>query len=71
MKSSGEFSMLSKVFLAGIILVSGIPMNNAFAATGTQNTVDVKKIAGYVMGTPNEEGGVAEIVKYNSDNEKF
>ncbi|RTR25956.1 LPXTG cell wall anchor domain-containing protein [Robertmurraya yapensis] len=71
MASSGKFSLFSKVFLAGTILVLGIPMTNAFAATGIQNTVDVKKIAGYTMGEPNEEGGVAEIVKYNSDNEKF
>ncbi|TKC16727.1 choice-of-anchor I family protein [Robertmurraya kyonggiensis] len=71
MKSSGKFSSFSKVILAGIILASGIPMNNAFAATGIQNSIDVKKIAGYKMGESNEEGGVAEIVKYNSDNEKF
>ncbi|MGG0717530.1 choice-of-anchor I family protein [Robertmurraya massiliosenegalensis] len=73
MKSSGKLSLLSKVFLAGTILVSGIPMyvNHAAAEVGYQNSLEVKKIAGYKMGEANADGGVAEIVKYNSDNEKF
>lgn len=35
------------------------------------DTVTVKKIAGYVAGTANDDGGVAEIVKYNPVNNKF
>ncbi len=73
MKSNGKFNLFSKIVLGGILLVSGIPMNvdEAIAATAIQNTVEVEKIAGYSMGQTNEDGGVAEIVKYNSDNEKF
>lgn len=35
------------------------------------DTVTVTKIAGYVAGVANEDGGVAEIVKYNPVNNKF
>jgi hypothetical protein len=36
-----------------------------------QNTMDISKIAGYSTGFSDEEGGVAEIVKYNPHNKKF
>lgn len=73
MKRNEKFSFFSKVFLAGTLLVSGIPAyaSDAFAETGYQNSLEVKKIAGYKMGQANADGGVAEIVKYNADNEKF
>lgn len=36
-----------------------------------ENTLDISKIAGYDVGVKDEDGGVAEIVKFNSDNNKF
>ncbi|RRJ64178.1 multifunctional 2',3'-cyclic-nucleotide 2'-phosphodiesterase/5'-nucleotidase/3'-nucleotidase [Paenibacillus oralis] len=36
-----------------------------------EDTLQIRKIATYSVGTPNEDGGVAEIVKYNKDNGKF
>lgn len=71
MKSSKKFGLFSKVILTGTLLVSGIPMYAGAAETGYQDALEVKKIAGYKMGEANEDGGVAEIVKYNSDNKKF
>ncbi|WP_342431242.1 choice-of-anchor I family protein [Neobacillus sp. FSL H8-0543] len=35
------------------------------------NTMELKKIAGFSTGLTDEDGGVAEIVKYNADNGKF
>jgi len=35
------------------------------------DTLAINKIAEYSVGTSNEDGGVAEIVKYNKDNGKF
>lgn len=35
------------------------------------NTLELEKIAGFSTGVTDEEGGVAEIVKYNSENRKF
>ena len=36
-----------------------------------KNTIDVKKIANYYTGTQNADGGAAEIVKFNADNNKM
>lgn len=36
-----------------------------------KDTLQIRKIAAYSVGAPNEDGGVAEIVKYNNDNGKF
>lgn len=36
-----------------------------------ESTLDISKIAGYDTGVADEDGGVAEIVKFNSDNNKF
>ena len=36
-----------------------------------KDTIDVEKIANYYTGTQNADGGVAEIVKFNSDNNKM
>ena len=73
MKSKFKLNMFSKMALAGSILFTGVPFNvhNVSAETGISNTLDIKKIAGYSIGQTNEDGGVAEIVKYNSDNQKF
>lgn len=39
--------------------------------TKIPNTIEIEKIAGFSTGLTDEDGGVAEIVKYNSDNGKF
>ncbi|WP_336791069.1 choice-of-anchor I family protein [Paenibacillus sp. MMO-177] len=36
-----------------------------------RDTLSVEKIGTFSIGTPNKDGGVAEIVKYNKDNNKF
>ncbi|MFS0659509.1 choice-of-anchor I family protein [Niallia alba] len=41
------------------------------SAATFSDTIDVKKIASYSTGLTDKDGGVAEIVKYNPDNQKF
>ncbi|WP_235441537.1 choice-of-anchor I family protein [Paenibacillus sp. IHB B 3415] len=41
------------------------------AAPLTEDVIDITKIGGYAVGTTSEDGGVAEIIKYNRDNGKF
>ncbi|QHW31578.1 hypothetical protein GZH47_12500 [Paenibacillus rhizovicinus] len=36
-----------------------------------QDSVSITKLGSFIAGTPNADGGVAEIVKYNTDNHKF
>ncbi|WP_441897187.1 choice-of-anchor I family protein [Paenibacillus sp. YAF4_2] len=36
-----------------------------------EDTISIEKIASFSLGTFNKDGGVAEIVKYNKDNNKF
>ncbi|WP_235949493.1 choice-of-anchor I family protein [Paenibacillus glycinis] len=36
-----------------------------------QDKISMKKLGSFIAGTPNEDGGVAEIVKYNPENHKF
>ncbi|MEH7235611.1 choice-of-anchor I family protein [Bacillus sp. JJ1562] len=73
MKNHTKLKMFSKVLLAGFLLgsVSPITGNHAHAKMDIPNPDGVNKIAGYSMGYSNEDGGVAEIVKYNSANQKF
>ncbi|MEH7274971.1 choice-of-anchor I family protein [Neobacillus vireti] len=73
MKSHFKLNMFSKMVLAGSLLLTGVPfaVQNVSAETGIPNTLDIKKVAGYSIGTTNEDGGVAEIIKYNSENQKF
>ncbi|MEH7252450.1 choice-of-anchor I family protein [Neobacillus niacini] len=73
MKSHFKRNIFGKLVLAGSILLTGVPFNvqNVSAETGISTTLDIKKIAGYSIGQTNKDGGVAEIVKYNADNQKF
>ncbi|SDM86630.1 choice-of-anchor I family protein [Bacillus sp. OK048] len=73
MKSHVKRNIFGKLVLAGSILLTGVPFNvqNVSAETGISTTLDIKKIAGYSIGQTNKDGGVAEIVKYNADNQKF
>ncbi|WP_334073466.1 MULTISPECIES: choice-of-anchor I family protein [Paenibacillus] len=43
----------------------------ALSPAPAKDTLRIRKIAGYETGTPNKDGGVAEIVRYNRDNGKF
>ncbi|WP_316571375.1 choice-of-anchor I family protein [Neobacillus sp. YIM B06451] len=72
-KGNQKFNVFSKVMLAGSMLLLNSQMNvhNVSAETRFPTSMEVKKIAGYSMGMTNEDGGVAEIVKYNADNKKF
>ncbi|SFI73214.1 S-layer homology domain-containing protein [Paenibacillus sp. UNC496MF] len=38
---------------------------------GHPDTVNITKLGSFIAGEPNEDGGVAEIVKYNPENRKF
>ena len=73
MKNRLKLGVFSKIVLVGGILLSSNPMNvhNVSAEAEIPDSIDVKKIAGYSIGLTNEDGGIAEIVKYNSDNQKF
>jgi hypothetical protein len=41
------------------------------AAPPTEDVISITKIGGYAVGTTSEDGGVAEIIKYNRDNGRF
>ncbi|RDU38947.1 Ig domain-containing protein [Neobacillus piezotolerans] len=70
MKSIPKLNVFTKVMLAGSMLLLGSQLNVS-AETRFPTSMEVKKIAGYSMRMTNEDGGVAEIVKYNADNKKF
>ncbi len=55
------------LLLAGLLSVGLVP--SALAAQ--DNTPALEKIAGYSTGYSDQEGGVAEIVAYSQDNQKF
>lgn len=50
---------------------SMVSANGAGASDELQLTYNLNKIGSYSAGTHNEDGGVAEIVKYNKENGKF
>ncbi|AFH62935.2 choice-of-anchor I family protein [Paenibacillus caseinilyticus] len=67
---------------AGEYTVSVTVTDSAYAVTqrtvpftvqagGIKDRIRMTKIGGYSVGTTNEDGGVAEIIKYNKDNGKF
>ncbi|MCD7035926.1 choice-of-anchor I family protein [Metabacillus sp. GX 13764] len=63
-------SMAASMFAASLL----IPLNHAGAESTKEyypKTMDISKIAGYSTGASDEDGGVAEIIKYNKDNQKF
>ncbi|MBP3041590.1 Ig-like domain-containing protein [Bacillaceae bacterium Marseille-Q3522] len=68
------FQKLSAFSLAGSLLFTSglatIPAVQAETAAFTDSMV-IEKIAGYDTGLTDEDGGVAEIVKYNTENQKF
>ena len=57
------------LLMAGILSVGLVP--GAFAAQDGQAAPTLEKIAGYSTGYSDQEGGVAEIVAYSQDNQKF
>ncbi|MEK4666413.1 choice-of-anchor I family protein [Niallia sp. FSL R7-0271] len=66
MKLSKKLKGISTLSLTGLMLFSAYP-----SITLADSSLDVKKIASYSTGITDEDGGVAEIVQYNKDNEKF
>lgn len=49
-----------------------LPLNiKKAAAAPTEDAISITKIGGYSVGTTSEDGGVAEIIRYNRDNGKF
>lgn len=66
MKLPKKLKGISALSLTGLMLFSAYP-----SITLAESSLDVKKIASYSTGITDEDGGVAEIVKYNKDNEKF
>lgn len=61
------------LILGGALLFSSIPvgLHQADAQAAFSDTLTAEKIAGYSTGLQDKDGGVAEIVKYNPDNQKF
>lgn len=66
MKLSKKLKGISTLSLTGLMLFSAYP-----SITSAESSTEVKKIAHYSTGLTDEDGGVAEIVQYNKDNEKF
>lgn len=75
MKKLRLFSRFTALSLASTLIASNylgiLPSSSVNAASTIPITLEVKKIAGYSTGITDEDGGVAEIVKYNTDNQKF
>lgn len=68
--------VLSAVIASQLVLgaawgASAAMASGAESADKFSNTYTLNKIASYSAGAQNEDGGVAEIVKYNKDNGKF
>ncbi|MEC1523798.1 choice-of-anchor I family protein [Neobacillus niacini] len=63
----GKISLVTTLLLSSTILTNQL----ARAEGNMTDSIEMKKIAGYSIGVTDEDGGVAEIVKYNSDNKKF
>jgi hypothetical protein len=73
MKRKSIFNTFVKISLVSTLLLSSTVLTTQLArAEGNMSdSIEMKKIAGYSIGVTDEDGGVAEIVKYNSDNERF
>ncbi|MEH6991160.1 hypothetical protein V7075_00420 [Neobacillus drentensis] len=73
MKRKSIFNTFGKISLVSTLLLSSTVLTTQLArAEGNMSdSIEMKKIAGYSIGVTDEDGGVAEIVKYNSDNERF
>lgn len=63
--------LVSQLALGAMWGGSAVLANGADAAERFNPTYNLNKIGSYSVGTHNEDGGVAEIVKYNKDNGKF
>ncbi|KAB7667790.1 choice-of-anchor I family protein [Bacillus sp. B1-b2] len=72
MKTKNLIKNVGALSLTGYLLLSNFSgVTSVSAAAGFSDTLDVQKIATYSTGLSDEDGGVAEIVKYNADNQKF
>lgn len=63
--------LASQLALGTVLGGSAVLANGAETAEQFQSTYSLNKIGSYSVGTHNEDGGVAEIVKYNKENGKF
>lgn len=63
--------LVSQLALSAVWGGSAVLANGADAAEPFNPTYILNKIGSYSVGTHNEDGGVAEIVKYNKENGKF
>lgn len=70
-KSSKVLRGAGTLLLGAALLLPGLPTTASAEEAAFPNTIDVKKIAGYSTGLTEKDGGVAEIVKYNPENQKF
>ncbi|MGL5379518.1 choice-of-anchor I family protein [Clostridium sp.] len=55
----------------GVLLSGSFTGTFVNALNESNNTLEIEKIAGFFTGNSSEDGGAAEIVKYNKDNNKF
>lgn len=70
-KKALKIFVASQLALGAMLGGSAVMAEEAAPAEETQATYVLNKIGSYEVGTHNEDGGVAEIVKYNKDNGKF
>lgn len=73
MKRKSIFNTFGKISLVSTLLLSSTVLTTQLASAegNMSDSIEMKKIAGYSIGVTDEDGGVAEIVKYNRDNERF
>ncbi|CAI6037206.1 choice-of-anchor I family protein [Cohnella sp. JJ-181] len=76
-KAAGQFTLLlsvkDAVYPTSKAVTANVALRINASTTGApfENGIQVTKLGGFVADKPNDDGGVAEIVKYNKDNGKF
>ncbi|WP_217594917.1 choice-of-anchor I family protein [Cohnella sp. GbtcB17] len=71
--STVKLSVKDAVYPASKEVSASVTLQVNESTTGAifENGIEVTKLGGFIADKPNDDGGVAEIVKYNKDNGKF
>ncbi|SFA96740.1 S-layer homology domain-containing protein [Cohnella sp. OV330] len=72
-ESTVKLSVKDAVYPTSKEVSASVTLRVNESTTGTifKNGIEVTKLGGFIADKPNDDGGVAEIVKYNKDNGKF
>lgn len=72
-ESTVKLSVKDAVYPTSKEVSASVTLRVNASTTGSvfENGIEVTKLGGFIADKPNDDGGVAEIVKYNKDNGKF